>query len=523
MSSPHAYWRQRLSLILNLLGAMTMALGVAMVPSLLYSYIDHSPDMPSFMASIALSLVGGGLLFLTTKRTAKTSHVGHREGFLIVGLGWLCAGLVGALPFYLYPHLAELSYCLESDASMVGAGFCSFTNAAFESISGFTTTGATIITDGLWGSPGFTPDGRVGLPRGILLWRAMTQFLGGMGLIVLGVAVLPLLGIGGMQLFKAEVPGPQADKIAPRIGQTAKLLWRIYLGLSLVCLLLLLLGGLSFYEALTHTFTTMATGGFSTRATSIASFDSAYIEWVIILFMFIGGTNFALHFFALTGRFKIYGKDAEWRAFVGIIILATTLVFFGAAVDDGTASASPGIRTSLFQVLSIITTTGFASTNFELWGDLAVMTLIGLMFVGGMAGSTSGGFKVVRHLLIFRTWTRDLFFLIHPGGIRPIRLGARIVPQDVIRAVAAFAGAYFTLFVLGAAFFCVDGQDLMTAFTCSAATLGNVGPGFGAIGPYDNFAGLSDLSKWVSCLFMLLGRLELFTLLVLLSPTFWRR
>jgi len=520
---------QRLGSAINLLAVLSVTLGCAMLPSLACSYIDQSPDLMGFSVSVVLLISMGSLFYLVTRRGAKGIHIGAREGFLLVAIGWLASGLIGALPFYLYPHLAPVSLCTDltlmgtNSPPLVGADFCSFTHAAFESISGFTTTGATIITDGLWGEPGLTPDGRVGLPRGILLWRAATQYLGGMGLIVLGVAVFPLLGVGGMQLFRAEVPGPETDKLAPRIGETAKLLWRVYLLLSAVMFCLLLVGGVSIFESICHTFTTMATAGFSTRAESIAGFNSAYVEWVIIVFMVIAGTNFALHFAAIRGRFKLYGKDPEWWAYIITIFVATILVSTAIFGMPGTTSVEGAVRTGAFQVVSIMTTTGYASTDYEQWNHLALLGLMGLMFVGGMAGSTSGGFKVVRHLLIFRTWTRELFYLVHPRGIRPIRLAHRVVPPPVIRAVTAFAGAYFTILALGTIFFVIDGQDLLTAFTCSTSSLGNIGPGLGAIGPYDNYAGLSMSAKWVSAFLMLLGRLELFTLLVLFSPSFWRR
>ena len=289
-------------------------------------------------------------------------------------------------------------------------------------------------------------------------------------------------------MFKAEVPGPQADKIAPRVGETAKLLWRVYLILSTVCFSLLLLGGLDSFEALTHTFATMSTGGFSTRATSVGGFQSGFIEWVIIVFMLLGGTNFALHFFALQRRPQVYCRDPEWRLYMVVVVVATILVMVGLSRGDGLPNEASSLRTSLFQVASIITTTGFASADFETWSAAATMTLVGLMFVGGMAGSTSGGFKVVRHLVLFKTWTRELFYLVHPGGIRPVRLGAKIVPPEIVRALAAFAAAYFTIMTMGTMLFVLDGLDLTTAFTCSVSSLGNIGPGLGDVGPYDNLS-----------------------------------
>ena len=515
-----------------MVGILMIALGVAMIPPILVADHDGTQDFFGLLASSLIALIIGFMLFITSRRAAKRTYIGHREGFLIVGVGWFSAGLIGALPFYLYPHLSPEGICQLADqlkqqsmAPPIGSDFCAFSTAAFESISGFTTTGATAITTGLWTEAGWVAGDKSLLPRGILLWRSLTQYLGGMGLIVLGVAVLPLLGIGGMQLFRAEVPGPQTDKLAPRIGETAKLLWRVYLLLSVTLFILLAVGGMDTFDAVCHTFTTMATGGFSTRAMSIGGFESAYLEWTIILFMFIGGTNFSLHFMALAGRPTIYKKDPEFWAYSSIILTAITLICWSLMSVTAELPFWDSLRTSAFQVISIITTTGFASTDYEQWhiAPVALMTLTGLMFIGGMAGSTSGGFKVVRHVLVVLTWTRELFLLSHPRAKRPIRLGNRVVPQEVIRGVAAFAGAYFTLLTLGTIFFCVDGQDLLTGFTCSASTLGNVGPGLGEIGPMDNFSGLSPASKWFASTYMVLGRLELFTLLILLSPSFWRR
>ncbi len=525
MMQERVSWVNRLALLSNLLGVLMLGLAAAMIPSALLSFFDGTDDLVGHTWALTLTGATGILLFAFTRRRSRDIHVGHREGFLIVGVGWFAAGIIGALPYYLYAQLAPSILCDPGSPLVVGSDFCSFTSSAFESISGFTTTGASIITDGLWGEPGLTPDGRTGLPRGILLWRAVSHFLGGMGIIVLGVAILPLLGVGGMQLFKAEVPGPQAGKIAPRIAETAKLLWFLYLLLCVVLFLMLVLGGMDVFEAICHSFSTIATGGFSTRAASVSGFGDPFVEWTIIVFMLIAGTNFALHFAALRGDPRIYTKDPEWWTYVGLVVfsaVAVALALGSAMPDMGVEEAA---RQSAFQVLSLMTGTGFASVDYEQWVGipLAIMILIGLMFIGGMAGSTTGGFKVVRHLLIFRMWIRDLFFLAHPHAVRPIRLGERVVSSDVLRSVSAFAGAYMTTMIVGALLFCIDGQDALTAFTASAASLGNVGPGLGAVGPMDNYSVLSAFSKWVSCVLMVLGRLELFTLLIFLSPSFWRR
>lgn len=516
-------WLSRVALLANLTGVLTTLLGAAMLPSVLVAWALRGPDLPGHVAAAVACISIGVVVWLLTRGWSRGIHVGHREGFLIVGVGWSVAGLVGALPYLLYAHL---SGACEPGAGAVGLEFCSFTNAFFESASGFTTTGASIIGDGLWGDvPGRTPDGRLGLPHGVLLWRSMTHFIGGMGIIVLGVAILPLLGVGGMQLFKAEVPGPTTDKLAPRVGETARLLWKVYLLFSAVLFVLLAAGGMGAFEAVCHTMATMATGGFSTRAASVAGFQSAYVEWVIVAFMFVAGVNFTLHFAALRGRFGGYWRDPEFKIYGAVCVVCALVVAVALWRSGQTGGVGESTRIAAFQVLSIVTTTGYASHDFELWtyAPVALFVLLALMFCGGMAGSTGGGIKVVRHVLVVKTWWRELFYLSHPHAVRLVRLGARGVSEDVLRATVSFIGVYMALIFVGTAAFAFDGQDLVTAFTCSASTLGNIGPGLGDIGPFDNYAVLSAPSKWLASFLMVLGRLEIYTLLVLLTPTFWRR
>lgn len=518
-------WLARVALLGHLTGVLMLLLAGAMVPSALLALVDEAPDAPGLGWAIAFSAILGALFFVVTRSAARRVHVGHREGFLIVGVGWMVAALVGALPYWFYAHLAPGDVCgLVGARPPIGVDFCSFTNAAFESMSGFTTTGASIISDGLWTDYGMAGD-RPGLPRGILLWRSTTHFLGGMGIIVLGIAILPLLGVGGMQLFKAEAPGPTKDKLAPRIGETAKLLWKVYLLLSAVLFVLLAAGGMDAFEAICHTMATMATGGFSTRAASMAGFHSGYLEWVVTAFMYFAGMNFTLHFIALRGDWRCYFRDGEWRLYTWICIICTALATWSLLAAQKGFDFFEALRIAAFQVLSIITTTGYASHDFEQWtyAPLALFVVVGLMFVGGMAGSTGGGVKVVRHLIAVKLWARELFFLSHPKATRPVRLNGKPVAPEILRAVAGFLAVYAALVALGTLVFCLDGQDLLTAFTCSASSLGNVGPGLGAVGPYDNYAVLSPWAKWFSGLLMIGGRLEIYTLLVLLTPTFWRR
>ncbi|MCA9525517.1 MAG: TrkH family potassium uptake protein [Myxococcales bacterium] len=519
-------WFLRLGLLLNLTGALMLILAGTMLPSAILAAADHSADRAGQWAALGISAVAGLLLFLATRRVARTIPIGHREGFLIAGFGWLSAGLIGALPYYLYAHLAPDAICggPVNGRLPIGAEFCDFTNTVFESMSGFTTTGASIISDGLWTEYGISGD-RLGLPRGILLWRSMTHFIGGMGIIVLGVAILPLLGVGGMQLYKAEVPGPTKDKLAPRVGETAKLLWKVYIILSSVLFVLLAMGGMDAFEAVCHTMATMATGGFSTRAASVAGFNSAYFEWIITLFMFLAGMNFTLHFVARSGDWRVYLRDAECRLYTIICVVSIALVTGSLLLADKGFGPFEALRIAAFQVLSIITTTGYASHDFEQWtyAPVALLVMVGLMLIGGMAGSTGGGIKVVRHQLAVKLWVRELFYLSHPRATRPVRLGGRVVPPDVLRAVAGFIAVYIALAALGTFLYAVDGKDLISAFTCSISSLGNIGPGLGDVGPYDNYAVLSGWAKWVSAIQMVLGRLEIYTLLVLVSPSFWRR
>ncbi|MBU0551384.1 TrkH family potassium uptake protein [Myxococcota bacterium] len=517
----------RLALLIHLTGVLTLLLAAAMLPSLLLALHDQTPDMRGLGVAIGLSGLLGLILFIVGWLTTKKAAIGHREGFLIVGVGWTVAGLIGALPYWLYAHLAPGDICAATSAPLpIGYDFCSFTNAAFESISGFTTTGASILSDGLWAdASGLTVEGRVGLPRGILLWRFMTHFLGGMGIIVLGVAILPLLGVGGMQLLKAEVPGPTTDKLAPRVEETARLLWKVYLIISIAMFLLLWIE-MDWFEATCHTMATMATGGFSTRAASVMSFNSGYIEWIITLFMFIAGVNFTLHFGAVRARLRNYLRDAEFQVYAGIALITTLIAAVALyRAEESGMGIWEALRVSAFQIMTIYSTTGFASRDFELWtyAPMALLMLLSLMFVGGMAGSTGGGIKVIRLMVMTKLWVRELFLLSHPRAKRPVTFGGRVVEPDVLRATAAFIAAYFMLFVIGTLAFVLDGQDLLTASTCSIASLGNIGPGLGDIGPFDNYACLSAPAKWVSIELMLLGRLEVYTLLILLHPAFWRR
>jgi Trk-type K+ transport systems, membrane components len=380
----------------------------------------------------------------------------------------------------------------------------------FESLSGFTTTGSSVLVD------------IEGVACGLLFWRSLTHWLGGMGIIVLSLAILPFLGIGGMQLYKAEVPEPVPDKLKPRIKDTALLLWKVYVLFSGLETLLLMLGGMDLFDALCHTFGTMATGGFSTRNTSVASYESAYIDWVITIFMLIAGINFSLHFLALKGRIRDVLKDSELRFFLGLFAFFTIIIAI-AVLHENYGDVEASLRYSAFQVASILTTTGFATADYELWPSLCQGLLLLCMFIGGCAGSTGGGMKVMRIQLLIKHSYKELIQLIHPRSVTQVKVSGKAVPMGVLSGIWAFFVLWLALFVLSALVVAASGVDLMSSFAASLACIGNIGPGVGVVGPTDNYSTLPDLAKWVLVFCMLLGRLEIYTVVILFVPEFWRK
>jgi trk system potassium uptake protein TrkH len=409
-----------------------------------------------------------------------------------VALSWIAVGLAGAMP-----------YLLSGTVTSPVAAF-------FESISGFTTTGATVFSD------------IENLPRGILFWRSMTQWLGGMGIVLLGIAILPFLGVGGMQLFRAEVPGPSPERLAPRIRNTASLLWIVYGGLTAAQVVLFLLGGMAPFEAVNHAFTTLSTGGFSTRNASLAAFESPYIQYVTILFMYLAALNFTLHFRALSGRFD-YWKDVELRFFTLVLVGCTVLVFGLVLLGGGEGGLERSFRDSLFQTVSITTTTGFVTFDYERWVGGVQFLLLCLMFMGGMAGSTAGGMKAMRIYLLMRHSLTELKRNLHPRAVVVAHLGSRPVKDRVFLRILAFALSFLTLFGAGAFVLSLLGHDLSTAIGASAASIGNIGPGLGGVGPIDNYGWMGPASHGTLIFLMLAGRLEIFTILLLFHPDLWRR
>ncbi len=441
-----------------------------------------------FLSAVVLAAVTGGAMVQFLKSTDHKIH--PRDGFLVVGGAWILISIIGAIPY-------------------VVAGALGPIDALFESVSGFTTTGSTVI-----------PDVTI-LPRALLLWRAMSQWLGGMGIILFTIAILPLLGIGGMQLFKAEVPGPVADKVQPRLANTARSLWGVYLGLTALEWLLLKLAGMSGYDALCHAFTTLATGGFSTRNTSVGEFGSPLIEWIIVFFMLMAGINFVLHYKILVGRGREVLKDAELRYFMAVVLVATAVLTFD--VHEPGKDFFESLRLAAFQTVSLLTTTGYVTTDFELWPTLAVMMVVVLLILGGMSGSTGGGIKSLRALLAFRSLRVTLHRLIHPHAIRPVKYGGVVVEESVLSGIWAFLTAYILLAFFGAIVVAAHGYDVLTSLTASLTAIGNVGPGLGQVGAYDNFSHFPGLVKLNLSALMLFGRLEIFTLLAMMTREFWRR
>jgi len=410
----------------------------------------------------------------------------------IVAMGWTAIGLFGAFPFYL------------------GSEFGTFIDAFFESVSGFTTTGSSILTN------------IEGVSKGLLFWRSFIQWLGGMGIIVLSVAILPFLGVGGMQLYKAEVPSPVPDKLKPRIRDTAMILWKVYALFSLAEVLLLMIGGMDIYDALCHTFTTMPTGGFSTKNTSIAHYNSVYLDTVFIFFMLLAGINFSIHYQFLKGKPLAFWRDSECRFFIGSVLVLTGVVTINV---HGSVYETIGqaVRFGAFQVVSIVTTTGYASADYELWPAMSQIILILCMFLGASAGSTGGGMKCLRVMLYFKYCYKELYSLIHPHAVKHIKIGGKSVPEDVMRSVLGFMGLYIGLFAFSSVLIAGMGVDFMTSIASVAATIGNIGPGLGTVGPADNFAHMPYLGKWVLICCMLMGRLEIYTVIILFVPEFWRK
>lgn len=475
------------NVIRRISGLLLGVFSITMLPPIIVSFIYNEQNHQPFIIGFLTIFLSGFILWFSARNAKEDLRT--RDGFIIAAIFWISLGLSGAIPFYL--------------SSMPSL---SLTDAIFESISGLTTTGATVIT------------GLDELPKSILFYRQQLQWFGGMGIVVLAVAILPMLGIGGMQLYKTEMPGPVKDaKLKPRITETAKALWEIYLGLTVVCTLAYWAGGMTFFDALTHSFSTISIGGFSTHDASFAFFDSSALNYMCIIFMIIAGINFTLHFKVTKSlSIKTYLQNSELRAYLSILVIHVLLIcatFYYLGYSDF-------FEQTLFQVVSFATTSGFTSTNHASWPLFIPVLLLFMSFYGGCAGSTAGGMKVVRILVMVKQLGKEMTHLIHPHADMPIKLDQHVVSRSVINAVWSFFSAYILSFSVLMILMMMTGLDQVTAFSAVAATLNNLGPGLGDIS--SSYLTLPDASKWIACFAMLLGRLEIFTLLVLFSPIFWR-
>ena len=481
------------TVIQRILGQLLMVFSITMIPPMLVGlYYGESDAFNSFGEAFIATLITGFLLWVPYYK--QQGDLRLRDGFIIVVLFWTVLGTFGALPFLL------------SDAVNI-----SVVDSLFESISGLTTTGATVMSQ------------LDALPYSILFYRQQLQWLGGMGIIVLAVAILPMLGVGGMQLYRAETPGPVKDsKLTPRITETAKALWYIYLSLTILCALAYWLAGMTVFDAISHSFSTIAIGGFSTHDQNMQYFNSISIEWVAIVFMIASGANFGLHFIVWRNRSILYyWRDAEFKMYVSTLFLVSLLAFSVMYAYQSNPGLLGLITKSIFQVVSMGTTTGFTSSEFSAWPSLLPFLLIIISFIGGCAGSTGGGMKVIRILLLFKQGGREIMRLIHPNAQFAVKLGKKPVDNRIIEAVWGFLSAYIAVFVVMMLMLLATGIDQVTAFSAVAATLNNLGPGLGEVA--QNYAGINEFSKIVLCFGMLLGRLEIFTLLVIFTPVFWQR
>ena len=475
--------------VLRVLSFLLIFESVFMLSAVLVAWFYREPFLYILLSSIITAFAGAVLWFVFGRK--KKTPIGKREGYLVVSLAWVVISLFGSLPY------------------IFSGAIPSFTNAFFETISGFTTTGASILND------------IEALPKALLYWRAMTHWIGGMGIIVLTVAILPFLGVGGMQLLVAEMPGISPDRLHPRVTETAKSLWGIYVLFTIAEVLLLWAGEMDLFDSVCHSFATMATGGFSTKNDSIAGF-APYTQYIIMIFMALAGINFTLHYLALHRKFGKIWSNQEFKTYISIIVIVSLMIGFGLVVfmDSGIEKA---FRDAMFTVISILTTTGFVTADYYVWPVFLWMFLFVLMFVGGSAGSTGGGMKIVRHMLLIKNSWLELKRTLHPNAIIPVKFNGKAVSQNIIFNVMAFFLIYISIFAAGTVILSLMGYDFETSIGASIASLGNIGPGIGGVGPIENYGFFSIPAKWFLSFLMLLGRLELFTILIVLSPAFWKQ
>jgi len=489
MHGPGINWR----FVFRVGGLMLILESLFMFVSAGVSYYYKESDMYALLLSGGISFLVGLGIAIPTGLRSRIKIIGKRESYISVFIAWFLFALFGALPFFLSKEIP------------------SFTDAFFESTSGITTTGSSVLTD------------IESFPKGLLFWRSLVQWLGGLGIVVFSLALLPLLGGEAGQLFDAESSGLTRDKFRPRIAEIAKRLWGIYLGLTLLLVFLLSFGPMNWFDSICHAFTTISTGGFSTKQTSIGFWDSAYVEGIIMLFMIIGAINFSLLYFLIKGRFRLFFKDEELRWYLGIIIIGSILIAGLLSRDHFYSGWLTNIRNAFFQVISIFTTTGFSTGDFVQWGQLYWIIFMFFMVICGCAGSTSGGMKTVRAVVLAKNTFAEFSRLIHPRAVIPVRLNGKALSFGVVQRLLAFAFLYICIIFFSWLILSLAGMPILEALGASVSGISNVGPGFGEVGPSGSYAGIPLFAKWYLCFLMIIGRLELFTVLMLFSPAFWKQ
>jgi trk system potassium uptake protein TrkH len=493
-----------LKIIYRFLGITAILNGLFMFIAFPFSYFNDESQANGILNAGIITVFIGLILFFFNK--PESTNIQKKEGYLIVTLGWLTLSFTGMLPYLLSGAIPNI------------------TDAFFETISGYSTTGSSILTD------------IESMPKGILFWRSATHWIGGMGIIVLTIAILPLLGIGGMQLFMAEAPGPSADKLHPRITDTAKRLYLIYVLLTFAEFFLLKVAGMTWFDAINHAMATVSTGGFSTKNNSVAFYNNLpFVQYIIIFFMLIAGTNFVLTYFALKGKIQRVFQSEEFKYYlfgiIGVSVIVTILIYFYQDPNLHTTIAHPkvfgeaesAIRHALFMVTSVITTTGFVTADFTMWSFFATGIFFALFFTGGSAGSTSGGVKVVRHIVMLKNSFLEFKKALHPNAIIPLRYDGKSISSTIVSNILSFFIIYMLIFMISSVILTFLGLDFMSALGAAASSLGNIGPALGSVSPVDNFSHLSNAAKWFCSFLMLIGRLELFTVLILFTPFFWRK
>ena len=479
--------------ILRLTAVIQIVVSAFMIiPAGIAAHYGEMLEFYCFLGTIFLIWIFAAFYIFFTRK-APNRVLSSRDGFFFVTSSWILAAAFGALPVF------------------ISGAIPSYTDAYFEIMSGFTTTGASILTD------------IESLPRSILFWRSLTHWLGGMGIVVLVVALIPLLGVGGTKLVGAESPGPSVDKFTPKIRNNALILWLIYLGLSLIETILLMTGGMDLFDAATHTFGTMATGGFSPKAASVGHYNSAFIDAVITVFMVLAGCNFALYFKILRGKISDVFKDGEFKAYLGIFFIVAILISINLILKGGYKTPGNAFRYASFQTATIITTTGYATCDFELWPNFSKVLLFFLMFIGGCSGSTGGGIKVIRIVTVAKLGLNNIKYMLHPRGVFSLKVGQNTIRKEVVYTIAGFFALYIFTILGITVIVSTAGTDIETSVSTALVTVGNIGPGFGRIGPTENYFFFPNYVKWVLSFAMMAGRLELFTVFALLTPQFWKR